>query len=105
MIDPPASTIPSTSAPSLGGGVTLEVIMAQLQSMDALLDTLNDELYQVNTRVSRIAQQQACLSGFAASPSPAPKASVDEDGDDGADDDDENEDASSSNDEKMMTSQ
>ena len=56
-IDLPASTIPSTSAPSLGGGVTLEAIMAQLQSMDALLDTLNDELCQVNTRVSRIAQQ------------------------------------------------
>ena len=56
-VDLPASTIPSTSAPSLGGGVTLEAIMAQLQSMDALLDTLNDELCQVNTRVGRIAQQ------------------------------------------------
>ena len=105
MIDPPASTIPSTSAPSLGGGVTLEAIMAQLQSMDALLDTLNDELCQVNTRVGRIAQQQACLSGFAASPSPSPKASADEDGDDGADDDGKDKDASSSSDKEMTTSQ
>ena len=35
--------------------VTLKDIMAQLQRMDARLDTLNDELYQVNTRVGRIA--------------------------------------------------
>ena len=47
---PPASSAPSSSV----GGVTLEAIMAQLVCMDASLDTLNDELCQVNTRVSRI---------------------------------------------------
>ena len=46
---PSASTIPSTSAPSsLGGGVTLEVIMAQLQRMNACLNTLSDKFCQVN---------------------------------------------------------
>ena len=55
--------------------------MAQLQCMDAYLDTLTDELCQVNTRVNRIAQRQARLGGFDAFPSYYPKASVDEDGD------------------------
>ena len=59
----------------------------------------------MNTCVVRIARRQTHLDSFAASPSPFPEASVDEDGDNGADDDDENKDASSSNDEKMMTSQ
>ena len=53
----PASFIPSTSASfSLGGGVTLEAIIAQLQCMDARLNTLSDELCQVNTYVGRIAR-------------------------------------------------
>ena len=53
---PPASTTPSTFAPSSSaGGVTLEAIIAQLVHMDACLDTLSDELCQVNTRVGRIA--------------------------------------------------
>jgi len=53
---PPASTASSTFAPlSSAGGVTLEAIMAQLVRMDARLDTLSDELCQVNTHVSRIA--------------------------------------------------
>ena len=43
--NPPASNTPSSSA----GGVTLEAIMAQLVCMDACLDTLNEELCQVNT--------------------------------------------------------
>ena len=56
MTTPPASTTPSTFAPSSSaGGVTLEAIMAQLVHMDARLDTLSDELCQVNTRVGRIA--------------------------------------------------
>ena len=82
--------------------------MAQLQCMDARIDTLNDELCQVNTRVGRIARQQAHLGGFPASPSPSPKASTNEDDDDGAaddDDEDEDEDANSSSDEEMTTSQ
>ena len=53
------------------GGVTLEAIMAQLQRMDACLNTLNDELCQVNTRVSCIAQRLAHLGGFVESPSPS----------------------------------
>ena len=52
----PTPSAPSTSAPSFSSsGVTLEDIMTQLQCMDARLDTLNDELCQVNTRVGRIA--------------------------------------------------
>ena len=106
--DPTTPTVPFTSAPSSSGdGVTLEAIMAQFQRIDACLDTLSDELCQVNIHVSHIARRQACLSSFAASPSPSPEASTDEDGDDGADDDDEDkdEDANSTNDDEMMTSQ
>ena len=52
------SAVPSTFAPSSStGGVTLEAIVAQLQCMDARLDTLSDELCQVNTRVGRIARR------------------------------------------------
>ena len=55
---PPASTAPSTSATSSStGGVTLEDIMAQLVRMDARLDTLSDELCQVNTHIGRIARR------------------------------------------------
>ena len=67
--------------------------------MDAHLDTLSDELCQVNTRVGRIAWRQACLGGFTASPSPSPKASVDKDGEDSDDVD-----TSSSSDDEMTTS-
>ena len=58
--------------------------MAQLQHMDAHLDTLSIELYQVNVRVGRIAWQQATMGGFAleASPPPPPVASDSEDEDD-----------------------
>ena len=71
--------------------------------MDAHLDILNDELCQVNTRVSRIARWHACLGGFIKSPSPSPKASEDEDnnGDSNNDDDDGDDDASSPSDDKM----
>ena len=70
--------------------------------MDAHLDTLSTELYQVNTCVGRIARWQAHLGGFVESPSPPPEASKDneasEDNDDfDNDDDDEDGDASSSN--------
>ena len=56
--------------------------------MDACLDTLTTKLYQVNTRVSRIARRQVRMGGFIASPSPSPslQASEDEDGDDGSGD-------------------
>ena len=53
---PSASSIPSSSVPfSSAGRVTREAIMAQLMRMNARLDTLSDELCQVNTRVGRIA--------------------------------------------------
>ena len=58
MTAPLASTAPSTSVPSSSvGGVTLEAIMAQLERMDVCLDTLSDELCQVNTCVGRITQR------------------------------------------------
>ena len=96
-----ASSAPSTFAPSsLVGGVTLEVVMAQFQCMDARLDTLSDKLCQVNTCVGRIAQRQARLGGFVAFPSHSLESSRDED-DDGDSDDDDDYDASSSGDDKM----
>ena len=73
--------------------------MAQLQHMDARLDTLSTELYQVNVRVGRIARLQASMGGFALEATPSPPSLVasdseDEDDDDG-DDDDADGDASS----------
>ena len=66
--------------------------MAQLQRMDARLDTLSMELYQVNVHVGRIARRQASMGRFAPEPtpsSPLPVASnsEEEDDDDGDDDD------------------
>ena len=103
---PPASFAPSTSAPSsLAGGVTLKVVMAQLQRMDARLNTLSDELCQVNTPVSRIARWQARHGGFVESPFPSLEAFKDEDDDGDSDnnDDDEDEDANSPIDDEMST--
>ena len=102
----PASFAPSTSAPSSSvGGVTLEAVMAQLQRMDARLNTLSGELCQVKTHVGHIAQRQARLGGFVESSSPSLEASKDEDddGDSDDDDDDEDEDASSPSDDEMTT--
>ena len=87
--------------------MTFEVVMAQFQCMDASLDTLITELYQVNTHVGCIARWQACLGGFVESPSPSLEASEDEDndGDFGSDvDANTNEDASSSGDDEMTAS-
>ena len=66
--------------------------------MDTHLNSLIDEMCQVNTRVGRIAWRQACLGGFAPSSSPSLEASMDED-DDGGDDTD----ASFSNDDEITT--
>ena len=53
---PTAFAVPSTTSPSSStSDVTLEVVMAQLECMDAHLGTLTNELCQVNTCVSRIA--------------------------------------------------
>ena len=55
---PSTPSAPSIFAPSSSaGGVTLDAIMAQLQRMDARLDTLTTELYKVNTHVGRIARR------------------------------------------------
>ena len=79
--------------------------MAQLQRMDARLDTLSTELYQVNVRVGRIARQQATMGGFALEPTPSPphpvafNSDAEDDDDDGDNDDasDDDRDASSTN--------
>ena len=78
--------------------------MAQLVHMDARLDTLSDELCQVNTRVGRIAWQQAVTSGFTVASSPSPPASEDE-SDDGSGNDatDEDDDDGSPSDDDMST--
>ena len=60
--------------------------------MDARLDTLSTELYQVNVCVSRIARRQASMGGFAFEPTPSSPSLVasdseGEDDDDGDDDD------------------
>ena len=86
---PPSSSTPSTSALSSStAGVTLDVIMAQVQRMDARLDYLTDEMCQMNTRVGHIARRQARMVGFTPSPFPSLEALVDEDDDAGADKDD-----------------
>ena len=65
--------------------------MVQLQCMDACLNTLSTELYQVNIRVGHIAWRQVTMGGFAPEASPPPphvaSKSEDEDKDDGDDDD------------------
>ena len=79
--------------------VILDAIMAQLQRMDAHLDTFSTKLYQVNTCVDRIARWQARLSGFVESPSPPPKAPEASEDDDDSDDDDDGEDGDANSDE------
>ena len=70
--------------------------MAQLQRMDAHLDTLSMELYQVNVCVGRIARRQATMGSFApeATPSPPPPMASDSDAEDDDDDNGDNNDAS-----------
>ena len=46
--------------------------------MDTRLDTLNDELCQVNTHVGRIARQQAVMGGFTVASSFSLEASEDD---------------------------
>ena len=54
----PSKSAPSTSAPSSSSSdMSLGYVMAQLQRIDARLDTLSTELYQVNIHVGRIARQ------------------------------------------------
>ena len=84
--------------------------MAQLQRMDARLDTLSTELYQVNICVGHIARRQAIMGGFALEASPPPPTASeakDDDDDDGDDDDtskdDDDRDSSSSSTDEMST--
>ena len=105
MTAPLASITPSTSTlSSSAGGVTLETIMAQLMHMDARVDTLSDDLCQVNTYVSHITRRQVAMGGFTTASSPSPSTSEDE-SDDGSGNEDAAKDdgASSPNDDEMST--
>ena len=85
--------------------------MVQLQCMDARLDTLSTELYQVNVHVGCIARQQATMGGFAPEPTPSPPHLVasdsdvedDDDDDDGDDDDASDDDRDASSTDEMST--
>ena len=85
--------------------------MAQLQHMDARLDTLSMELYQVNIRVGHIARREAAMGGFAPEPTPSPPhlvasdsdAEDDDDDDDGDDDDTSDDDGDASSIDEMST--
>ena len=85
-------------------------VMAQLQRMDAHLDTLSTELYQVDVRVGRIARRQVIMGSFAPEPTPSPPHLVasdsdaeDDDDDDGDDDDASNDDGDASSTDEMST--
>ena len=84
--------------------------MAQLQRMDARLDILSTELYQVNIRVGRITRRQAAMGSFAPEPTPSPPHPVasdsdaeDDDDDDGDDDDALDDDGDASSTDEMST--
>ena len=66
--------------------------------MDARLDTLSTELYQVNVRVGRIARRQAIMGGFAPEASPPPPPLVTSDSEDEDDNYGDDDDASDDND-------
>ena len=84
--------------------------MAQLQRMDAHLDTLFTELYQVNIRVGCIARRQATMGDFAPKPTPSPPHPVasdsdaeDDDDGDGDGDDTSDDDGDTSSTDEMST--
>ena len=68
--------------------------MAQLQRIDAHLDTFSTELYQMNVRVGRIARRQVSMGGFAPEATPSPPSLVASDSEDKDDDDGDDDDAS-----------
>ena len=72
--------------------------MAQLQCIDARLDTLSTKLYQVNVRVGHIAQRQASMGGFTPEATPSPPPLVASDSEDEDDDDSDDDDASDDDD-------
>ena len=78
--------------------------------MDARLDTLSTELYQVNIRVDRIARRQVTIGDFATEPTPSPPPLVasdsyadDDDDDDGDVDDASDDDGDTSSIDEMST--
>ena len=81
--------------------------MVQLQRMDARLNTLSTELYQVNIRVGCITRWQVTMGGFAPEPTPSPPHPVasdsDADDDDGDDDDASDDDGYASSTNEMST--
>ena len=84
--------------------------MTQLQRMDARLDTLSTEYYQVNIRVGRIVRRQAAMGGFAPKPTLSPPHPVasdsdtkDDDDNDGDNDDDSDDDGDASSTDEMST--
>ena len=81
--------------------MTLDAIMAQLQRINARLDTLSDELCQVNS-CQPYCQMTGSPWWFRGVSLPSPEASEDDD-DDFDDDDDEDGDASSPSDDEMST--
>ena len=106
----PSRFTPFASAPSFSGDASLGDILAQLQRMDAHLDTLSTELYQVNVHVGCIARRQAAMGGFALEPTPSPPHPVafdsnteDDDGDDGDDDDASDDDGDASSTDEIST--
>ena len=78
--------------------------------MDACLDTLSTELYQVNIRVGRITRRQVAMGGFAPQPTPSPPHPIasdsnakDDDHDDGDDDDASDDDGDVSSTDEIFT--
>ena len=72
--------------------------MAQLQHMDARLDTLSTELYQVNVCVGCIARRQATMGEFTLEATHSPPPPVASDSEDEDDDDDYGDDDDASDD-------
>ena len=106
----PSRSTPSASTPSSLGVVSLGDVMVQLQCIDACLDTLSMELYQVNVRVGRIARRQATMGGFTPEPTPSPPHPIasnsdaeDDDDDDGDDDDASDDDGDAISTDEMST--
>ena len=80
--------------------------MAQLQRMDACLDTFSIEMYQVNIHVGRSARWQATMGEFAPEATPSPHSiDSDSDDDDGDDDDafEDDDDGDASSTDEMST--
>ena len=78
--------------------------MAQLQHMDARLNTLSTELYQVNVHVGHIARRHVTMGGFAPEPTPSPPHLVASDSDAKDDDDDDGDDDDTSDDDRDASS-